>query len=80
MVKITDTLMACEDCLFYVANGDLPDGNPYFEDAIRAAIGVPSGWLCVGDSDADEEFSWAPCECCGSQLGGSRHQLVLLSK
>lgn len=25
------------------------------------------------------EFSWSPCECCGSTLGGSRHRAMGLS-
>ena len=81
MVKVIDKLMACQDCLLYVANGDLPeDDSTDIEAAIQDHLGVPSGRLCCGDADQDEEFSWSQCECCGSRLGGSRHQLVLMSK
>ena len=76
----TIELMACQDCLFYVANGDLPEDrdDDKFEADIQATVGYPSGMISCGDSDKDEEFSWSACECCGSTLGGSRHQLVCL--
>jgi hypothetical protein len=73
-----NTLMACQDCLMYVANGDLPDYRDNLESDIQGHIGVPSGRLTCGDSDKDDEFSSSPCECCGSRLGGSRHQLVIM--
>lgn len=69
-----EPLMACADCLFYLANGDETEGRD-MEAAIQAHLGVPSGGLHCGSSDEDDTFSWRPCECCGSQLGGSRHQV-----
>lgn len=46
------------------------------------------GDVCVycngtGKVDEDEgadiqDFSWAPCACCGSVLGGSRHRMALI--
>jgi hypothetical protein len=73
-------LMACADCLFYVANGDGAEDVDLgaLERRIQRTIGHPSGVLACGDWDQDEEFSWSQCECCGSRLGGSRHQLVML--
>jgi hypothetical protein len=73
-------LMACQDCLLYVANGDIPEDRDAdeFEADIEATVGHPSGMISCGDSDLDDEFSWSACECCGSRLGGSRHQLVCL--
>jgi hypothetical protein len=79
MVEVVSELMACQDCLLYVANGDVPEDGRDIEADIQAEIGAPSGRLACGDSDKDDEFSWRPCECCGSPLGGSRHHLVLLS-
>lgn len=26
----------------------------------------------------EREFSWRPCDCCGSSLGGSRYRFVIL--
>lgn len=73
-------LSACVDCLFFVANGDVPeDDNGELETAIMDNLGAEDvRHLVCGDSDQDDEFSWSACECCGSRLGGSRHQLIVL--
>lgn len=78
-MRVLMDLSACQDCLFYVANGDLPDDSRDLEADIQATVGEPSGRLVCGDDDS-EEFSWSACECCGSQLGGSRHTLRLLGE
>lgn len=78
MATIIDTLSACQDCLFYVANGDEPDDGRDIEADIQATLGHASGLLCCGDSDQDDEFSWSSCQCCGSTLGGSRHQIIVM--
>lgn len=80
MVKVVNELMACTDCMLYVANGDLPeDDTGQLEEAIGEWLDLSvHQHLVCGDSDKDEDFSWHQCECCGSKLGGSRHQLVLL--
>lgn len=84
MARVVTELMGCVDCLMYVANGDLPesdsDAGVSFEASIVATAGVASGLICCGDSELDEEFSWSACECCGSRLGGSRHQLIILGE
>jgi hypothetical protein len=75
----TTRIMLCEECYFATEIGDMP------EDAERAAEveagmvrTLPKGaWLSSGDSDNREDFSWAPCECCGSRLGGSRHEAFI---
>jgi len=78
-VTFVCNIMACQDCLMLVANGELPDERPELEDDIDALWGVSrSRFFCVGDSDQDDEFSWRACECCGSELGGSRHQLAVM--
>jgi len=79
MANVAYELMACQDCLFLVANGDLPeDDSGELQAGIDANMGDDQRWLCCGDSDKDDEFSWSGCECCGSRLGGSRHQLVVV--
>jgi hypothetical protein len=79
MVKLRMKLMSCQDCLFYAANGDLPEGNRGLEKDILLNIGATAtNYLCVGDSNKDDEFSSLPCECCRSPLGGSRHELVVV--
>ncbi len=79
-MEILETLMACDDCLMYVANDDIPDERPDLRRLIDAQLDMStSKWLCVGD-DAEDEFSWRPCECCGSTLGGRRNQLILMGE
>ena len=73
-MQVKDEYRACLDCLLLVANGD---GTDEHAEAMTKRIG-PLAHLVCGDSDQDDEFSWAPCECCGSRLGGSRHQLIML--
>jgi len=35
--------------------------------------------MCAAcDEDCEGSFSWRPCECCESTLGGSRHRFVVL--
>jgi len=78
-MKVKYTLLACSDCLRYVANGDVPEDRPGLGDVILERLGIQdSTYLVCGDDSKDEEFSWSSCECCGSGLGGSRCELVVL--
>jgi hypothetical protein len=79
MVQIAfDNLYVCTDCVFYIANGDLPedDTNAWSPDNFDAR------WrdynVCCGDSEKDNEFSWSRCDGCGSKLGGARFHCVAL--
>ena len=75
-----DELMGCTDCLLHVATGHAHEAERLGRDIeanIKQWLGVPSGRLSCGDSNNDNPFSWARCECCGSRLGGSRHQLFM---
>lgn len=35
--------------------------------------GVTSLSILEGDDNQEPYFSWRPCECCGSRLGGDRY-------
>lgn len=77
-MRLKYELMACVDCLMFVANGDTPDTGD-IESDIRGNLGTDDMRnLVCGDSEHDDEFSWSDCECCGSRLGGSRHQLAVI--
>lgn len=77
---VVDEMMACQDCLLFIANGDLPEDNDHLVAEIEAHLSLkPGQYLVCGDSEKDDEFSWRACECCGSTLGGSRHHVVLLA-
>jgi hypothetical protein len=82
---IDDSIMACDYCTDLVANGKSFDCGLVFgsafdisdkqEKASRAGIARFEGRLFVDDS---AEFSWRPCEVCGSRLGGGRYRLIEL--
>lgn len=74
---VNNTLMVCSDCLLFIANGDLPEDDEMEKDII-AGVESFSGHLHAGDSDEDEEFSRHSCDCCGTNLAGSRHQVIEL--
>lgn len=94
MAHVVDTYRVCADCTLFLANGDLPEGpkerghwsDPLPADSREAAIiaGVErlqaNGGLlcCTSTEETDDEFSWRPCQCCGTTLGGSRHDATLL--
>ncbi len=70
-------LLVCVDCIMYIANGDLPEDRPDFEEECASRWPLASGWhINCGDEEKDEEFSWQDCDCCGSALGGSRHHAI----
>ena len=72
----------CEDCILLLANGECGTGEE--SDAQMARI--QNVWtpeevqhMCAAcDEDCEGPFSWRPCECCESPLGGSRHRFVVL--
>ena len=82
MTDPTDTmgteyeLTICVDCLMLVANGE--GNHEWSEDDLRSHLAAmernwpgDTWWIALGDES--DEFSWAPCDSCGSKLGGSRH-------
>jgi hypothetical protein len=68
-------VFVCVDCGFYLANG-LPDET---EQGWSPEL-IDARWkdyqLVNGDSEKDHDFSWTPCEGCGSPLGGARMHCV----
>ena len=87
---IDDEFFVCSDCIMMIANGDSSQLDLYYkpdeadrrrEDIFaglrRMADG--GGYICVGDSERDIEFSTRDCDCCGSNLHGSRCHCVVLA-
>lgn len=74
----------CTDCALFIANGDVPDDNGWDPGDIERTWPDSEGWqISIGYMHADDEghedtgaddteFTWRPCEGCGSRLGGSR--------
>lgn len=71
--------MVCADC-FDVVAGNTDNLDADREGEIEAALDKMSGTVSTGDADAYNEFSRRPCELCGSTLGGSRHEIINLTK
>lgn len=84
----------CQDCLFYIAYGDIPsewEGSPALylrgiAEDIEREVGERKGHFSTGvqqtvedpDGGGYEEFSWDSCELCRDTKGGSRHGVTLL--
>jgi hypothetical protein len=70
---------ACIDCAAFIANGETPER--YGEDEQRQWVAEfeqrnGGGWWVLGHGVTD--FSWSPCQVCGSSLGGERFEAVFL--
>lgn len=83
--------MVCSDCLPVIAYSDASHLDAYYNEEgalqrwleINVAIdlmGLEGRSVHVGDSDKDDDFSTRSCDCCGSQLAGSRHHCVVLGE
>jgi len=79
-MRVKQKLLSCVDCVIYAVYGEIPENRPGIKDEIRAHLGGDTVRLYYGDDDQQDPFSWEPCECCGSPLGGSRHELVILAE
>ena len=80
---IADDLLVCTDCTMAIANDDYtgldyhygPAESERREAEIRAGIASMGGYPVIGD---EYGFSWRPCDCCGTELGGDRHECAVL--
>jgi hypothetical protein len=86
----TYTLSGCSDCRLFIANGDQPEDDDTLPARIDAEWSVSdetcdqygavrgSLWFDIVDGGEHVGFSWKPCECCGSHLGGDRYSLTAI--
>ncbi len=65
----------CVDCGYFLANG-LPDEPDEGWSPEKLAAKWEGYHLVNGDSEKDHDFSWTPCEGCGSALGGIRMHCI----
>jgi hypothetical protein len=73
---------------FHYGRGEYPGRGELRDGAKERAAEIDAGLARLGpnlvpDHDSEtgrgiEEFSWRPCGCCGSTLGGSRHMFAVL--
>lgn len=77
-----DGLWFCETCLFVAIYGGVDSATP--EQLAASEKGLAEfGPNVVPDFDSEtgdgiREFSWAGCDCCESELGGSLHRFAVL--
>jgi hypothetical protein len=72
--EITE-INGCIDCIMYLANGELPEGddNQWPGPAEIARIWDGYHVVVAGGEDTEAHFSWSECDVCRSQLGGDRY-------
>lgn len=70
----------CVDCLFLLANGEVPEERPDLADEIEEQWPAADGWQLVitCEEGCEGGFSWSSCDACGSTLGGDRHPFVAM--
>ena len=73
---IADDCWICVDCVMAIANGDMPEDKETRE-RVEKGLTLEDGcnWVL---GDGENEFSWSSCDCCGSSLGGSRHEAAII--
>ena len=81
MVTVKKSLSVCKDCFDLVAFGNesLDYIEPSAAEKCKAGLEAlyPEGYVTTGDEDYG--FSYSPCQCCKSRLGGDRHELLVMS-
>lgn len=73
----------CVECMYADVNGELPEDGERAREIeegfkrLRSEGDVFPNFGGEDEYDGYDEFSWAPCDCCGSDLGGSRYRYAL---
>lgn len=87
--KVCD-LDVCVDCALWLANADASGLKYHYGDKWEERleeINKGERALCQGGKywiaynmgeDEDNWFSWSPCDCCSSKLGGDRVRFALM--
>lgn len=77
-------LWLCVDCTFAEVNGDYSGMTWEREQDVRNALRNVGGVLLPNWDDETEDaqitFSRHPCDCCGSDVAGTRDNFVLLER
>jgi len=81
---LDDDLWVCVDCMIVAVNGDYSGLTDERCEEVDAGLEGTGGYVVPNfdGSETDDgirEFSWSPCHCCGSELGGSRHRMAVLA-
>jgi len=76
----TVLLLVCVDCLMAIANGEFPENEARASQVINGLDRWADEGYHLAAGDNDGGFSWRGCDCCGSSLGGDRHEAVALAR
>lgn len=77
------TVWYCQDCAIAECNGDYSGMSDEVQAEVQSGAGrmAEQGHVAANfDSNTGDglaEFSWRPCDCCGSVLGGYRVRFAL---
>lgn len=83
MQVVNDEIWVCSECMIWLVNGDVSG----VEDAARVEA-IQAGERALGEhivsnfseGEGEDEFSTAPCECCGTSLHGARYRMAQLGE
>jgi hypothetical protein len=78
---IRDELGFCDDCMVIAINGYSDTASDEQTAASiagieRLGVHLVPAWEEWGKGH--EEFTWHPCACCGTKLGGARYDFAVL--
>lgn len=83
MRVVRDGIQLCTDCMILAVNGDESGLTAERAETCYAGLEKLGPHLVPAfDSEAQEgisEFTYYPCECCGSKLGGTRYDFAVLA-
>ncbi|WPZ36730.1 hypothetical protein T8K17_11350 [Thalassobaculum sp. OXR-137] len=70
-------LEVCEDCNGWIEADILPHDRPTLPADIDRIWPKADGWdIIASNGMAGPGFTWLPCQCCGSTLGGLRYPAI----
>jgi hypothetical protein len=80
---IYDNLWLCDDCANVAVNDDYTGiaSDERIEEVDHGlSLLYQQGYLSADYDEYEgvDEFTWKPCDCCRTHLGGARHRFALL--
>lgn len=75
MSEKIENVLICEDCAFYLVNGELPpDAMEEEEEHIKYHAHRLISHYKYGSVGENKGFSISSCDCCGTKLHGDRYE------
>lgn len=68
-----DSFQVCRACAFHISGVEPATDSTVLEGIEELEA---NGTELVLDDQEPDLFSWGPCECCGSTVGGARYTVV----